>query len=148
VTGDGLRLRPAAPEDWADLLAWRNDPLARAMSRNDEGIDEASHRRWFDRALADPARTLLIAELDGAKIGVVRFDRGEDAEVSINLAPVHRGRGLGEAMLRLALQSTPERLIAHVKDENLASRRLFERCGLRLLDTHDGMRRYERPSVA
>ena len=145
---DGLRLRPAEPGDWADLLVWRNDPHTRAMSRTSEAIEEAAHRRWFEQALADPARVLLIAELDGESVGVVRLDHGSDTEISINLSPAHRGRGLGRRMLEAALATTPERLTAWIKDENRASRRLFEQCGFELREVSDGMRRYERPAVS
>ena len=87
-------LRRAILADAADVLAWRNDPVTRAMSRNGDAVGEAEHLAWFARAIADPSRILLIGEDAGAKVGMVRIDRGAESEVSINVNPACRGRGL------------------------------------------------------
>ena len=94
-----VTVRPARPADALDVLAWRNDPLTRAMSRDQEVVAEAAHLAWFTRALADPARTLLIGEAMGGKVGMVRIDRGAETELSINLNPAFRGQGLSRPLL-------------------------------------------------
>jgi ribosomal protein S18 acetylase RimI-like enzyme len=137
-------LRNATEADALDVWAWRQDPLTRAMSRSAEAVELASHMAWFAKALADPARMLLIGEADGEKVGMVRFDRGEVTEVSINVNPQHRGRGLGFTLLSEALNRVEGDVWAEVKDENLASRRLFERAGFELHDAAGGFRRYRR----
>jgi len=141
-----LSLRKATPDDASDLLAWRNDPVTRAMSRNSDLVDAADHARWFQRALQDVACTLLIGEDDGRKIGMVRLARGEETEVSINLNPAVRGRGLSRELLIRALAQERGALLAVIKPENLASIRLFEGAGFVLQDTHDGLSRYMRPA--
>lgn len=139
-----LAVRPAVLADSLDVLAWRNDPHTRAMSRNQDEVDAAAHQAWFERALSDPRRALLIGEIDGAKVGMVRIDRGEETEVSINLNPAHRGRGLAYALLTQALASVREDVWAEIRDGNAASLRLFERAGFELQSTTDGLRRYRR----
>ena len=143
-----MTLRKATPDDAADLLAWRNDPLTRAMSRNSDPVEAADHARWFQRALQDPTCTLLIGEDDGRKIGMVRLSRGEETEVSINLNPAVRGRGLSRELLTKALAQESGALLAVIKPENLASIRLFEGAGFVLEETRDGLARYVRAAGA
>lgn len=143
---DCVIVRPAREADALDVLAWRNDPVTRAMARNQEAVDEASHLAWFAGALADPRRTCLIGELGGEKIGMVRFDRGDETEVSINLNPAHRGRGLSQPLLAAALALEPGEVWAEIRPENAASLRLFERAGFQFRAMRDGLRRYLRPA--
>ena len=141
-------LRRAAQDDALDVLRWRNDPVTRAMSRAQDVVEEAAHLAWFARAIDDPRRTLLIGELGGQKVGIVRFDHGEETEVSINLNPDCRGRGLSYALLSEALAYASGPVIAEIRPENLASVRLFERAGFVFTDRPDGLPRYTRAAGA
>lgn len=138
--------RRAEDGDCLDLLAWRNDPLSVAASLTGGAVAEADHRAWFARVCAAPACILLIAEQAGEKIGMLRFDRGGDAwEVSINLAPQARGRGLAAQVLAggIAAAFPPERprppLVARVKRDNQASWRIFGRCGFAVEREENGV---------
>ena len=133
-------LRPADASDSEDLLAWRNDPETRANSRSTGPVDAATHQTWLAHALADPNRRLWIAEAAGEKVGTLSVIRLEDgrAEFSITVAPNRRGRGIGVAMLRAGVAESRRLwpgapLLAWIRTTNTASRRLFERCGFRLL---------------
>jgi RimJ/RimL family protein N-acetyltransferase len=137
-----VRLRPATPDDARDVWLWRNDPLTRAMSRTSEETPWESHHAWFEQALADPARTLLIGEGPEGKVGMVRFDRGRETEVSINVNPAVRGRGYGHALLAAAMATVQGDVVAGIREENVASQRLFERVGFRLESSDRAMRRY------
>jgi RimJ/RimL family protein N-acetyltransferase len=143
-----LTVRRATADDAADLLAWRNDPLTRAMSRSAEPVEARGHARWFQGVLADPTCTLLIGELGGRKIGMVRLARGDETEVSINLNPAERGQGLARELLTLALAEERGALLAVIKPENLASIRLFEGAGFVLEQSREGLARYVRPADA
>jgi len=135
-------LRPAQSRDAADLLAWRNDPLTREMSRSAGAVTPEQHQAWFAAVLEGAEVTLLIGESEGVKVGMVRLDHGPETEVSINVNPACRGRGYGEALLTLALARVERPVFAEIKPENLASQRLFERVGFRFLEMRDGLRRY------
>lgn len=138
-------LRPARPDDARDVWVWRNDPLARAMSLNTDEVSWSTHEAWFARAIQDTARRLLIGERDGQKVGMVRFDFGEVTEVSISLDPARRGQGLGFALLEAGVAQTTGDLYASIREENLASRRIFERAGFMLCSESGGVGRYRRP---
>ena len=60
--GDVIRLRPALPQDSWTVWKWRNDELTRAMSRTSDKVRWEAHTEWYSRALADPQRTILLAE--------------------------------------------------------------------------------------
>lgn len=140
-----VSIRRATMDDALDILAWRNDPQTRAVSRATGEVDTASHRAWFQTALADPRRTILIGEAGGEKVGMVRFDRDEETEVSINLNPACRGRGLSYPLLMAALAEASGDVWAEVLEENAISIRLFERAGFELRGRREGFRRYLRP---
>jgi RimJ/RimL family protein N-acetyltransferase len=151
---DELRLRPATSADAELLLAWRNDPATRAASRTRGTVAPAAHRRWLAGKLADPAVRLAIAEVDGVAVGQLRAEltgSPAEAEVHLGLAPEARGRGLGsrlvEAGVRLAAAELGvRRVIAHVRPDNVASVRSFERAGF-AADGRDGdLLRLVRPS--
>jgi RimJ/RimL family protein N-acetyltransferase len=135
-------VRKATKADARDVLSWRNDPLTRSMSRAPEEVQEAAHVEWFEMAVGDPRRTLLIGELDGQKIGMVRFDHGKEIEVSININPAWRGRGLSHALLTESMTWVRGTVVAEIRPENLASQRLFENAGFSFDGMRDDLRRY------
>lgn len=134
--GCGLRIRPAAQGDALEILRWRNDELARTMSRQTGMISQWDHLAWFGVALKRTDIIMLVGELADCAVGVVRFDQGAplEWEVSTVLAPEVRGRKLSPVLLRMAIEAFfghhPScALIAEVKSINEASLRLFKSLG-------------------
>jgi RimJ/RimL family protein N-acetyltransferase len=77
-----------------------------------------------------------MAEQAGEPVGTVRFDReGASAEISVTVAPGHRGGGVGSKVIRevaeLELAARPglTDVVAEVQDGNERSLRAFERAG-------------------
>jgi RimJ/RimL family protein N-acetyltransferase len=132
-----VTLRQATVRDTPQLLAWRNDPEAVRFSVTGRGVTPAEHSDWLAARLADPDTRLWIAEEDGAAVGQVRLDLGEGTgTVSIGVAPAHRGRGIGSAVLQAMLveierDPRARRLRAVAHAQNMASLRAFERAGFR-----------------
>ena len=144
-----LALRPATLDDWEMLLQWRNDPITRSASINTAEIAPQEHRSWLTRCLADPNRTLLIAELAGRPVGTVRIDDGEQAEMSWTVAPSARGQGVGARMVRQALVAFPKSLVARTHVKNIASQKIAIKCGFRPKEQIDDWILFvlERPTV-
>ena len=67
-------LRAATPADRDTVLTWRNHPDVRAVSLTTHEITPEEHATWWDAALADPRRHILIFD----DKGVVIFDLRED----------------------------------------------------------------------
>jgi len=142
-----VKLRAATLEDARLLLDWRNDAETRANSHNRDAVPWDAHRAWLAAAIADPARELLIAERDGVAVGTVRFDRaGDDTVLSWTVAPAQRGRGVGRAMVRRAVERVPEaRLRAEIVASNARSIAIARAAGFRLSETIGDMTVWRRP---
>jgi len=143
-------IRPVSRADRDVLLAWRNDPTAHRYYEHPHPVTPDVHDRWLtDRLTLDPPALWLAWDGD-TPLGSVRLDTGGDgsAELSIVVDAAHRGRGTGTVLLTWAQTVAPDLgvrlLIARIRPENVASRRLFEAAGYQeqfLDDT--GFLRYE-----
>jgi RimJ/RimL family protein N-acetyltransferase len=125
-------------EDADMLWRWANEPMVRANAFNTAPIPYAAHLRWLVKRLCSSATRIWIFSDRGRAVGQVRIDlAGPTAEIDISVAPEHRGRGYGRAMLAEAVRLTRSewgadlRLRALVLDRNPASLALFRSCGFR-----------------
>jgi ribosomal protein S18 acetylase RimI-like enzyme len=146
-----LRLRPASLADGETLLLWRNDPVTRANSLDTAQVERDGHFSWLERTLKDPERVLLMAERDGAALGMARFDTMCPGQwrVSISVAPAARGQGWGGALLSAAILHLergrgPAEFCAEIRAANRPSQRIFEDCGFVRTDSDDGVFYYRR----
>jgi UDP-2,4-diacetamido-2,4,6-trideoxy-beta-L-altropyranose hydrolase len=135
-----LRIRHANLKDEAWLLELANDPASRQNSFSIEKIAPETHKAWFYEKLKNFEQCCLyIAETsEGFPIGQVRFELQDNGswELSYALAPNFRGVGLGKIMLGKAieeLRSTYKdaEIYGYVKEENIASKKIFEGLCLR-----------------
>ncbi len=137
-----LVLRNATIDDSENLYRWRNHPTIRAMSKTQNAFTYESHCQWLQRVLVDEQRVLLIGELDGEPVGVVRFDITQQAEptaeISIYRTPEVQRAGIGSELLAAAetwlAEHRPEVLTIHAEilGHNPVSRQMFESQGYRL----------------
>jgi GNAT superfamily N-acetyltransferase len=124
-----LVFRPVTEDD-ADLLyTWRNDPRSREASWQTEPIDRTHHQHWLNAVLqlVQAPATFWIAEVGGVPLGSLRVTPTMPPEVSVMVAPEHRGNGLAAAMLSLA--PIPPGTIGLIKGVNLASLNAFHEAG-------------------
>lgn len=135
-----LRLRPGGPEDSERLWLWRNDPFTRSMATSPTPIAWPDHDRWFTAILADPDTQLVLVELGGVPVAMVRFDRTGSAAalVSINVAPTARGMGIGGQALGMACDRYRAMhpgvmLDADIHVTNAASLRIFTKAGFEMV---------------
>lgn len=135
-----LEIRPATEEDARLLHQWRDDPRVRRHAFDPSPIPWDKHKAWFDAALADSQRIILIGQMAGTAAGCVRFDirsapNAHEARISIYLDPNRLGEGLATPLLMAAAawlgNARPEitHTIAEVMADNEASRRAFLRAG-------------------
>ena len=137
---ENLRLRPATLADSPRLLLWRTDAETRAQSWNAELVTLHEHDVWLKKTFANPSRRLLIAELDGVPVATVRADREDGvSELSWTIAPEFRGRGLGKAILRSALEFLGGLATARIKSSNVASQHIAKAAGMHLIAESDAV---------
>jgi len=144
-------IRNAGIEDSRYLFEWRNDPNTRNASLNTGVIKWEDHEKWYLSVLKNPQVVIYIAEdkpEESSPRGMCRFnlsDETDSAEVSINLNPEHRGKGIAQSILHDAIgvftQQHPQvlELTATIRAENLPSMKIFVSENFVPQRTHDGV---------
>jgi UDP-2,4-diacetamido-2,4,6-trideoxy-beta-L-altropyranose hydrolase len=127
-----LTLRRAGAADVRLYYDWAGDAQVRVQSLNSDPIPFEQHQAWFERRVASADSVLLVAELPArGPVGQVRFDQFEGGwRIGFSLGAPWRGQGLAAPMLAAAIEclahSAPQaRLVAQVKQHNLASSKAF-----------------------
>ncbi|MFQ5533278.1 MAG: UDP-2,4-diacetamido-2,4,6-trideoxy-beta-L-altropyranose hydrolase [Sphingomonadales bacterium] len=143
AAGD-LSLRPARLEDARLFFNWRNDPATRESSKDSGPLVWDSHLEWLKKTLNNPDRVLFTAEQDGRPVGTARADRAPGGWVlSWTVAPEARGRRIGTHMVRQVVGDLDGVIRAEIKSDNIASRRIAEAAGLRLVSEKGEMTCWE-----
>ena len=143
---DRLELRPARSDDAAAVWPWFRLPEVQEWTTT-LSPDLEAHQQWWDGTL----NTSLVALHEGRIVASGKVERqnawsqadmkdqaeGTQAEVGWVLDPAVHGQGLGTefaaALVRIAFDGLGVRRIeAGCFAENLASRRVMEKIGLRL----------------
>lgn len=132
-----LHVRHATLADETLLLMWANDSTTRHNAFSPDLISGTTHRIWFHSRLrnVDGCCLYIVETADGVPIGQVRFEREDLSwEIDYALAPIFRGCGLGQSLLKSALlkfrTDIPGVLVfGQVKADNHPSRMVFESLG-------------------
>ena len=133
---DMVYLRKAVIEDIDLLFEWANDPTVRRNSFNSAPISYENHVKWLRNVLESKDICQYILMDNGTPVGQIRLTIEDDmAEIGYSISSENRGKGYGHIILQLMAEEVHKnipgirRLIAKVKQENRASRRLFESAG-------------------
>jgi UDP-2,4-diacetamido-2,4,6-trideoxy-beta-L-altropyranose hydrolase len=129
--GGVVAVRPAEPDDEEWLLELQRQPQTRRYANDPKPPMPDDHRRWFVHTLGDAERRLLVAEVNDARVAMLRLDRGTSADrVSVAVHPGSYRRGIGAAVLALAARLSQGRpLEAEILPGNDASLSLFQDAG-------------------
>jgi RimJ/RimL family protein N-acetyltransferase len=138
-------LREVRDEDLAVLFEQWADPAAMQMAAftvPDHMDRDAFERRW-SRLRADDSLITRAILVDGEVVGTIGSwgDPGE-REVTYWIGRSYWGKGIATGALNafLAVERTRP-LHAHVAYDNVASRRVLEKCGFRVVGTARGFAR-------
>lgn len=139
-----LNIREAQEPDWPRIKAIYEDGIATGNSTFASRAPE-SYDAWRSKSVAG---CTLVAEHDGIVIGWCKLTQTSDqcvyagvGEVSIYVDPDHRGKGVGDALLRALIEASEQRgfwtLVSGIFPENQASVRLHLKNGFRILGTRE-----------
>jgi UDP-2,4-diacetamido-2,4,6-trideoxy-beta-L-altropyranose hydrolase len=132
---DTLSVREAKTSDASLYFYWKNDTESLKQSFNKNTIEWHEHQEWFDNKLKDPDTIMLLIESSVSPIGQVRFDRKSfHYTIDYSLAKQFRGFGLAKVVLLKAVSYLSQKsgaftLIGEVKENNVQSKKVFERLG-------------------
>ena len=145
-------IRPAAREDVSAILALlADDELASHPERGGHGDDLAPYLEAFDEIAADPRSDVYVATIDGRVVGTFQLTtirhltyRGGRVAVveSVHVASDARRRGIGEAMMRFAIEEARRRGCHRVQltsnKRRTDAHRFYQRLGF--VASHEGMK--------
>lgn len=124
-----LTVRPATLDDAQTLLDWRNDSLARQMSRDTEEIPLETHVAWLSKVLARDDIKLHVVEEDGEPVATIRFDYGDETEFSWSVDPSRRGTGLALEVAKTICRMERD-FVGYIKPENIAAQKVCAKAGM------------------
>lgn len=138
----------AIEADARQVMTWRNDPVTLSVSFHQD--PKVWERFWpefrTEYFIGAPGLHPLFAVEGDERVAFVRYRaieeegvaRGATVDISINIAPQARGRGLGkrviEACLAYLSQQPVDRVYAEVLSHNVASLKLFVSTGFTQLE--------------
>jgi RimJ/RimL family protein N-acetyltransferase len=135
-------LREVRDEDLSVLFEQWADPVAAhmaAFTAPDQMDRDAFERRW-SRLQADESVIARAIVVDGEVAGTVgSWGDPDEREVTYWIGRSHWGKGIATGALNAFLTVDPLRpLHARVAYDNVASRRVLEKCGFRVIATERG----------
>jgi UDP-2,4-diacetamido-2,4,6-trideoxy-beta-L-altropyranose hydrolase len=133
---DELALRPVQSQDCCMVWEWANDPVVRTQSFSTEKILWEKHVAWFESQQTNASiRFYMAVDKNDVPAGQIRYQiDGQEAVVSVSLAPEQRGKGYSAEIIRLGTRelwaTTKTNIIhAYIKQNNTASVRAFIKAG-------------------
>ncbi|HBV82530.1 MAG: GNAT family N-acetyltransferase [Lachnospiraceae bacterium] len=132
-----LHLRQVCLADRELLFEWANDDTVRANAFHTEKIPYTDHIKWFANIMTKDSIYQYILCDNELPVGQIRLNiEGDKAFIDYSIAAKYRGMGYGTTLMQLFLQELEtvkmldkRTLVGQVKQENLASARVFEKCG-------------------
>ena len=132
-----VTLRPVRDDDLPIFFEQERDPQAVQMAAftHPDPNDRAAFDAHWAKICSRPSVCVRTIEADGVVIGhVASYEVDGRPEVTYWLGREHWGRGLATAALRAFLAEDPRRpMFGHTAQDNLASRRVMEKCGFRII---------------
>lgn len=134
-------LRKANALDKKLYFNWANDAETRKNSFSIEPIAWEDHDKWYDEKMADKNTEMFVLMDFFKPLGQVRLAIEENVGIiSYSVDADERGKGIGREMLLLLEKEMAKKkssdftLIAYVKEENVASNKVFESLGYTYYD--------------
>jgi RimJ/RimL family protein N-acetyltransferase len=135
-------LRQVRDEDLALLFEQWADPVAAHMAAftSPDHMDRKAFERRLSRLRADETVIVRVIVADGEVAGTIGSWGGPgEREVTYWIGRSYWGKGIGTAALEAFLNVDPSRpLHGRVAQDNVASRRVLEKCGFRVIATDRG----------
>ena len=142
MAGAGLRIREISAEDYAQLIELLRASFPRELEVS--GFDEDAIRRQLklygllkaiQRFTRRPFALFFVGEVNGKVVAAISLNRERRIWYigAVMVAPEHRRKGYGRAILTHALGLIPSlggrRAVLHVLEDNIPAKRLYRSAG-------------------
>lgn len=125
------KLVKAKPIDVYFLFRLFNDSKVVKNSLGKKKIDFKSHKSWFSKKIQNKYSKIYILKNNLFDIGQIRVDKHKPnkALITYSISNEFRNNKLGSKIIKLALKIIPKgsKIVAIVKKNNLASKRIFDK---------------------
>ena len=126
-----VELKPADSSD-CEFVYHLQTSAVRQYFKNPKTPTLDEHKRWFKDILVAKDSVLFVLTLNLHSVGILRLDdiNGGEMEISIIVAPDCSRRGIAKTSLKYIFELLPGHSFkAVVHNENIASKKLFEKFG-------------------
>lgn len=150
---DELLLREVVGDDLPIFFAQQLDPEANRMAAftTRDAADRAAFDAHWQRILANSTVIIRTIVYKGEVAGyVLSYETAGEPEVSYWLGKAYWGRGVASAALRrfLAEANRTRPIYGRAAKDNLASLRVMEKCGFRVIGEVEGFARARQAVIA
>lgn len=134
---DAVFLREATIEDSQQVFDLSNQQHVRKYSINSNPILWETHQVWYNRILSSQVHYFLVVTDDSNQVlGQIRYELSSNiAVISISLSKKIIGKKVSQPLIRQSLEMVQQewrgvqKIIAYISNENLASKKTFEKAG-------------------
>lgn len=138
-----IAIRPFKKEDFKDIINIYEEGIATGIATFETEIPD--WKKWHKKYIKS---CRIVAKVEDKAIGFAVLSRASKrkvykgvAEVSIYVSDAFKGQGIGEKLLRQLIVESEQNgywtLQAGIFSENIASIKLHEKCGFRLVGVRE-----------
>ncbi|WP_209121730.1 UDP-2,4-diacetamido-2,4,6-trideoxy-beta-L-altropyranose hydrolase [Alkalihalobacillus sp. BA299] len=143
-------LRKVKDEDIFDVFQLSNEDYVRKYSINATKIDWQDHKVWFQNIIkSDKHVFYVVTDYTDEFLGQLRYKiEDKSAIVSISFGKSIAGKGLSKELLIKSIELIHEErkelknIIAYVSNDNIPSKKLFEKVGFILHESNNNLLKY------
>lgn len=136
---NNLNYKEVTLEDKEQLYIWAIDKQTRSNAINQKEISFEEHLNWFDSKLKLKNKKYFILKNEKTSLGLLRLDKiGGYWNISYLIDKKYRGFGLGQKIIEKAiLERDGLPLRAEIKEENIASKRIFQKLSFAVVNSNE-----------
>ena len=137
-TLNNLTYKEVTSEDKEQLYIWAIDKQTRRNAINQKEISFEEHLNWFDSKLKLKSKKYFILKNEKTSLGLLRLDKIKGYwNISYLIDKKYRGFGLGQKVIEKAiLERDGLPLRAKIKEENIASKRIFQKLSFAVVNNN------------
>lgn len=145
-----IDLKEASKEDLELTYKWVNNSDIRKHSFNKNYVSFENHQKWFLEKINSKQVKYFIITYNEENVGSIRVDfKDKKGVISYLIDPNFHGKGLGYISLnaledKLREQGSSLTLEGEVFSSNLASIKIFEKCGYNKISLNDNVIRFSK----
>lgn len=138
-----LLMRMAERSDLDIYYKWVNEAHVRINSFNSSIIDYSQHCSWFEQKIKSKTNFYIFFIKKNIPVGQVRIEKSNNENIiDISVDLIFRGKGYALIMLKKAItdffeKSPGEEIYAYVKEDNVASIKLFLKANFNKINDAD-----------